>query len=53
MKCAECNLFWKGPYENFPSCKADPNWPVPCECEIEEEEVEHYYTLDDLGSNWW
>ena len=52
MRCAECNLFWKDSYEAFPSCKADPNWPAPCECEVEEE-IEDCYTLDDLGSNWW
>ncbi len=31
MKCANCNLYWKNEWENFPSCKADPNWPAPCE----------------------
>lgn len=40
MKCTECNLFWKYPYEKSPSCKADPNWPAPCECKEEYEEYE-------------
>ena len=53
MKCAECNLYWKAEWEDFPSCKADPNWPAPCEYEDEEEEVEDRYTLADLGNNWW
>ena len=53
MKCAECNLYWKDEWEDFPSCKADPRWPAPCESEDEEEEVEDRYTLADLGNNWW
>ena len=31
MKCAECNFCWADEGEKFPSCKADPNWPAPCE----------------------
>ena len=41
MKCAECNLCWADEGEAFPSCKADPNWPAPCEYDdepIEEED---------------
>lgn len=38
MRCAECNLYWAEEGENFPSCKADPNWPAPCEYDEEEEE---------------
>ena len=53
MKCAECNLCWADEGEKFPSCKADPNWPAPCEYEDEEEEVEDRYTLADLGNDWW
>ena len=43
MKCAECNLYWADKWEKFPSCKADPNWPAPCEYEEEYEEEEGYY----------
>lgn len=35
MKCVECNLYWANEWEKFPSCKADPNWPAPCEYEEE------------------
>ena len=37
MKCAECNLWWADPDEEYPSCNADPNWPAPCEYDDEEE----------------
>ncbi len=40
MKCAECNLYWKAEWEDFPSCKADPNWPAPCEYEDEGDDYE-------------
>ena len=54
MKCSECNFYWQEEGEKFPSCKADPNFPAPCEEEdYEDEEVEDRYTLDDLGNNWW
>ena len=38
MRCAECNLCWADEGEEFPSCKADPNWPAPCEYDDEEED---------------
>jgi hypothetical protein len=41
MRCKECNLYWANKWEKFPSCKADPNWPAPCEYD-EEREVEEY-----------
>ena len=41
MKCAECNLYWKAEWEDFPSCKADPNWPAPCEYEEDDYEEEY------------
>ena len=53
MKCNTCNCYWQDEWEAFPTCKADPNWPAPCEYEDEEEEVEDHYTLADLGNNWW
>ena len=53
MKCSECNFYWKDKYESFPSCKADPNWPAPCEYEVEDDDYEEEYTLADLGNNWW
>ena len=31
MKCVECNLYWANQWEDYPTCKADPNWPAPCE----------------------
>ena len=37
MKCSECNLCWADEGEKFPSCKADPNWPAPCEEDDENE----------------
>ena len=40
MKCAECNLYWKAEGERFPSCKADPNWPAPCEYDDEGDNYE-------------
>ena len=53
MKCSECNFCWAEEGEKFPSCKADPNFPAPCEEEDEESEEEDLQTLDDLGNNWW
>jgi len=38
FKCENCNLYWADKWEEFPSCKADPNWPAPCEYEDEEED---------------
>lgn len=35
MKCAECNLWWKDVWRDYPSCHADPDWPAPCEYEEE------------------
>lgn len=60
MKCAECNLYWANEWEKIPSCKADPNWPAPCECENDYEEeydepscstCDHQggFTLDDVA----
>ena len=63
MKCSECNLYWASEWEKFPSCKADPDWPAPCEYEDDyEEEEEEYdepscstcdhqgaFTLDDVA----
>ena len=40
MRCAECNLYWADEGEKFPSCKADPHWPAPCEYEDEPNEEE-------------
>ena len=37
MKCKDCNLCWADPGEDFPTCKADPNWPAPCEYDDEED----------------
>lgn len=31
MKCIECSFCWADPGEDYPTCKADPNWPAPCE----------------------
>ena len=42
MKCKECNLCWADKGEEFPSCKADPNWPAPCEYDDEYGEDESY-----------
>ena len=57
MKCSEFNLYWRSKDEIFPTCKADPNWPAPCEYDEgnydEDEEVKDEYTLADLGYNWW
>lgn len=36
MKCANCVMCWADPDEDFPTCKADPNWPAPCEYEEDE-----------------
>lgn len=33
MKCADCVCCWADPGEEYPTCKADPNWPAPCEYE--------------------
>ena len=38
MKCSECNLCWADPDEDFPTCKADPRFPAPCEYDDYEEE---------------
>ena len=40
MRCKECNLYWKAEGEDFPSCKADPNWPAPCEYDDEGDDYE-------------
>lgn len=40
MKCKECNLCWADPGEDFPTCKADPNWPAPCEYDDEGDDYE-------------
>ena len=40
MKCKECNLCWADKGEEFPSCKADPTWPAPCEYEDDEEDAD-------------
>ena len=40
MKCKDCNLYWVDEGEDFPSCKADPNWPAPCEYEEEDYDEE-------------
>ena len=40
MKCKTCNLCWAAEGEQFPTCKADPNWPAPCEYEDEYEDEE-------------
>ena len=40
MRCAECNLYWAAEGEKFPSCKADPNWPAPCEYDDEGDDYE-------------
>lgn len=40
MKCKDCNLCWADLSEDFPTCKADPNWPAPCEYDDEEEEYD-------------
>ena len=43
MKCAECNLYWRAEGEDFPSCKADPNWLAPCEYDDEGDDYEEEY----------
>ena len=40
MKCSECNLCWADEGEAYPTCKADPNWPAPCEYDDEPSEEE-------------
>ena len=40
MRCETCGLCWADEGEKFPTCKADPNWPAPCEYEDEPEEEE-------------
>ena len=47
MRCAECNLWWKSEHENYPSCKADPNWPAPCEVDDFYEDEDEYDDDDD------
>ena len=37
MKCNNCNLYWTNEYEDFPTCKADPDWPAPCEYDDDDE----------------
>ena len=48
MKCKECNLYWKVEGESLPFCKADPNWPAPCEEDDYEESAD---IDDDFGFN--
>ena len=38
-RCADsnCGYYWKEEWEEFHSCKADPNWPAPCEYDEEED----------------
>ena len=38
MKCKDCVLRWADPGEDFPTCKADPRWPAPCEIEEDDEQ---------------
>ena len=45
MKCANCNLYWANQWEDHPTCKADPNWPAPCEYDDYEEE-DNYFEED-------
>lgn len=45
MKCANCNLCWVDPGEEYPTCHADPNWPAPCE----EDDYEPDDIDDDCG----
>ena len=59
MKCAECNLCWAAEGERFPSCKADPNWPAPCEYDDDAIVDESYdpglepdWELDSSEKNW-
>lgn len=48
LKCENCNLYWADEWEEFPSCKADPNWPAPCEYEedVEEEDEDPFNEND-------
>ena len=46
MRCAECNLYWAAEGERFPSCKADPHWPAPCEYDDEGDDYEDEYLLE-------
>lgn len=45
MRCVECNFYWKDEGEQFASCKANPNWPAPCEDDEDWEEGEEDYDL--------
>jgi hypothetical protein len=47
MKCAKCNLYWADEGEKFPSCKADPNWPAPCEYDDEPIEKEKHWSCSE------
>ena len=49
MKCKECNLCWADKGEEFPSCKADPNWPAPCEYDDNYDDEDKY---DDDEYDW-
>lgn len=48
MKCKECNLYWAEKWEKFPSCKADPNWPAPCEYDDKREEEKYEEEYPEL-----
>ncbi len=39
-RCENCGYYWKEEWEKFPSCKADPNWPAPCEYEEDDYDEE-------------
>lgn len=47
MKCSECNFYWQEEGEPFPTCKANPDWPAPCEEELYEEELELFAEEDE------
>ena len=47
MKCVYCNCYWKNEDEKYASCKADPNWPAPCEEDDNWEEGEEDYGYDN------
>lgn len=52
MKCKDCSLCWADPGEDFPTCKADPNWPAPCEYDEEEDpfnENDPYVMTDPMA----
>lgn len=44
MRCVECSYYSWDDYEGMNICRADPNWPAPCESNDEPEE-----DLDDEG----